>query len=279
MANHLERMLSNRPAPGYTDWDLADELGVVGDWILLPEWNRGVRAVDQTQQRNHGTLTRFDPATAWQSNGLVFDGVNDYIDCGIQNAVRITGPLTICSMIADKNVLNSGNTGIVSRYIGAGNQRCYTLYIDWQTDSNDIRFRMNISSNGAGAGAVDSGRSTTSPEFGRLYAVCGTFAPSSEIAVWVDGKKETTNTTSIPATIFDGSVNLLIGQIFQDLQKFHAEGPIPMAIIANKTWTEQQIEAYYRDPFRLHRRPTLSVVGMAAAQITSNPFLFAGATF
>jgi len=54
--------------------------GLAGCWLLNE--SAGIQATDLSPYKNHGVLTGFDSPPKRTCNGLVFDGVDDHIDCG-----------------------------------------------------------------------------------------------------------------------------------------------------------------------------------------------------
>ena len=60
---------------------------------------------DYSQYNNHGTFGAGTEAPLWKPNGLVFDGVDDNVDCGDGSSLNISNDEhTICVLINPSNV-------------------------------------------------------------------------------------------------------------------------------------------------------------------------------
>lgn len=91
---------------------------------------------------------------------------------------------------------------IIGKWDASGNQRAYRLS---RKTTGEITFEM--SSNGTASTSVDS---TTVTSAGVWYHCVGRFDPSNEIAVFVNGEKNS-NTTTIPIAIFNSTAAFRIG--------------------------------------------------------------------
>ena len=71
---------------------------------LMGEWrfdeNTGIEAKDSSGYDNHGTLVNFSDPPDWTDQGifdnaLVFDGVNDYVNCGTDPSLTLLNAITM----------------------------------------------------------------------------------------------------------------------------------------------------------------------------------------
>ena len=183
-----------------------DKLGLyppVGYWPL-----GDYQGYDLGGYGNTGILTN-GPTIVPGPDGLMtdFDGNNDYIDCGNNPSVQITGAFTIfCAFITDDATEND-NKGLLAKWIGSGNKRCYVLYIEYQVDNNP-RLAVSVSINGS---SIISARGNTTLAVNTLYYGAAVYVPSTSLTVYLNGVQDGVNTTSIPASIYNGATNLLIG--------------------------------------------------------------------
>jgi hypothetical protein len=76
---------------------------------------------------NNGTLVNGPTFNSANRGSIVFDGVNDYVNCG--NSLDQNGPLTIMSWIYTTTV-SSGARAIISNCNAGGNQQDYVLEIN-----------------------------------------------------------------------------------------------------------------------------------------------------
>lgn len=95
---------------------------IIGCWLLNEE--SGLRVNDLSGNNNHGTLNNFEPMTAssgWvggnHGTSLMFDGNDDYIDCGNGPSTNIVDNLSIEAWI---NPLQIKDCGIVAKRLGLG---------------------------------------------------------------------------------------------------------------------------------------------------------------
>jgi hypothetical protein len=80
-----------------------DYEGIVTNGLVLnvdagftPSYSRsGTTWYDVSSIGNNGTLTNGPTFNSDNGGSIVFDGVNDFVDCGNNNSLKITGPITI----------------------------------------------------------------------------------------------------------------------------------------------------------------------------------------
>lgn len=116
--------------------------------VAIPTLNAGLvayypfngSAKDESGNGNHGTIygavstaDRFNHA----DSAYAFDGVNDYIDCGNQPTVNITGPLTLAAWVYVESLKDER---IISKW---GLYSGYELDIAYGTNSYLLRFNIN----------------------------------------------------------------------------------------------------------------------------------------
>ena len=140
------------------------------------------------------------------------DGTGDYLSRADEAGLDITGTESyIASAIRGLtfggwfylDALVSGR-GLASKYnTSAVNERSYLL----QYESGGNTWRCVVSVDGSATTFVDS---TVTPATASWVFIVGRFDPSTELAIFVNRTK-TVNTTSIPASIYSGAANFVIG--------------------------------------------------------------------
>jgi hypothetical protein len=143
----------------------------------------------------------------------------------------ITGNLTVMAWVKRLTAPVGTNAGIVSKFVGTGSQRGYTLY---QNPTN--KAGGGISSDGVNFINILSTTSLTTD----WTHVAFTYTPSSSIIIYVNGIQDGIKTTSIPASIFSSSAELLIGSIARSVNQ-NFGGSISEAAVYNTTLSASEI--------------------------------------
>jgi len=103
---------------------------------------------DLSLNNNNGTLTNFGSQTKWSiDNGgsIVFDGVNDFIDCGTVNSIGSNPANSFTISVWVKKNANGGGT-VFEKYQGVNIVGIWgwIIRLDHQT-TNDVLFYLNRS--------------------------------------------------------------------------------------------------------------------------------------
>lgn len=139
------------------------------------------------------------------------DGTGDFLSRGDEAALDILGTET--SVASAVRGLTMGGyfwfdtltteMECLGKLNTAGNQRSYFL-----SKVASDKFTFTVSSNGTATTVVTS---TTTALANAWYFVVGRYDPSTEINVFVQGSDDASNTTSIPAAIFNSTALFEIG--------------------------------------------------------------------
>lgn len=113
----------------------------------------------------------------------------------------------------NSDTAQAGDIGLISKYNSTDN-RSYMLYL------NDSVPEFCVSSDGAAVTTVTSDYVMDNDYW---FFLAGRWTPSTELSVFVNGNI-TTNTTSIPASIFKSSIALKIGAV--DTAYFDGKGSL-----------------------------------------------------
>ena len=128
---------------------------------------------------------------------LAFDGSDDYIDCGNDASLQITGNMTVSAWVKKTAI---DNQRFITRYDGTN--KCFYLSI-----LANGKFRFNVTSSNTEV-EIDGASSLHDSQWHHVTAV---YTPSTSIKVYVNGILEGTNTSSIGASLDNDSVNFTIG--------------------------------------------------------------------
>jgi len=144
---------------------------------------------DLSGNSNHGTLTNGPTFNSANNGSIVFDGVNDYVDCGI---IKPTGAMTISFWFKGK----SASTSIS----GVGALAADRGYLMGVNNSNSWKFYI-----AENASTLKLAAGTLTIDESRWYNIVGVYIPSTSITLYVNGNSLAENTTSIPAAQYVGN--------------------------------------------------------------------------
>ena len=154
----------------------------------------GTTWTDLSGNGNNGTLTNGPTYNSSNGGSIVFDGSDDFIDFTSDSNLLPTAGLTVSlwfkTTVADRWLVNKTATINVNGYFIAGE------------GAGTVNFRVN-----------DKGVSSPSAiNTGAWINLAGTWTPSTSILMYQNGTQVGSNTTSIPASIINPSVDIEIGR-------------------------------------------------------------------
>lgn len=171
-----------------------------------------------------------------------YDGTGDYHARASENGLQVSGAETIYASAVRGltmavwlySTVAGTNQGLASKWNATGNQRSYRII---KTSGNLADF--SVSSNGT---AVTTVTSTGTLTTGTPHCIVARYTPSTELAIWLDGVKDT-NTTAIPASIFNTSTAAF------ELARYDAgtllTGRIFAAVLAANAWPDDLCQALW----------------------------------
>ena len=225
-----QKWLQKPPLGTPINWSHPSAKGLVGFWVF--QEGGGDLVNDLSGNANHGTLKSmaFPPTTVsgWNpgkfGSCLFFDGSNDYVDCGNDSSLDITGAITIETWVK-ANTIVAYDT--IVRKTSAYTFRLYEgkpeLYMWGLTDTNTI--------------------SATILNTGQWYHL-----------VYIDGILDITDDSS--GSIAISADDLVIGIRRGTLGSLW-DGQIDQVRIYNRALSEAEILDSYLDPFGMFERNNL----------------------
>lgn len=135
-------------------------------------------------------------------------------DTGAGGALDITGSLTLEAWV-NPDTLGTGNNGIVSKYIGSGDQRAYQFFVNSQANQSGIgALGLSLSEDGT-FGAAEQIIDSDPLGVGEWQHVVATYVPDTSMRLWVNGQLvEELTTTDVPDFLFDSTAPFAIGATF-----------------------------------------------------------------
>ena len=190
----------------------------------------GTSILDLSGNENNGTLENSPTFDSGNGGSIVFDGVDDFITCGNNPSLQITGELTQYAWFKSSN---TAQQGII--YKDNQTYRCYKL----QTTSTGKVFPIFFSSNSA-YNSFEGNTVITNGDWQNLVA---TYTPSTSVKIYVNGILDATYTSGIPPFLDNDSVNLELGR--KGDGNFYLNGNIAIAQIYNRALTSQEVLQNY----------------------------------
>ena len=203
------------------DWENVGVYGAPGHangrlWVWMDEASGSL--IDFSGQGNDlgavgsPTYRELGPKARYLAVGVA---TGNHFEIADNADLSITGALTLVFW-AKFDALAAAEV-VASKWLNTGSQKSYRLY----KNSNDV-IVAQISPDGADqlAGLVTTNGTVTAAQF---HFCALRFNPSTELAVWLDAEKNT-DTTGIPASIFDSTAKFMLGR--GDSEVFQMTGDI-----------------------------------------------------
>ncbi len=214
--------------------------GVQGAWDMdEASWTNDCStntALDASGNANHGkscpNAGGTQPAAAKFGNGGIFDGSDDYVDAGNGASLGITSSFTAGGWMKIED--SQGNALVGKDQFVAGNRGWY-----FSTVATTRQLRLLVSSDGT---AVQYLTTTNSLNLSEWYYLVGAYnALTQTLKIYVNGAEWTgTNSGSVPTSIYNSSLNVLIGS-----SNSYTNGLIDDVKIFNYALTAEQVKMEY----------------------------------
>jgi hypothetical protein len=184
------------------------------------------------------------PLTTPISQGMDFDGTDDYIDLGTTSTYSaLTGAMSVqCWINADLYSVSVPHR-FIAKFGGSGARGWNLCYEVAPQDSLEFA----VSSNSTTPIAVsDDGLDGTvfAPSAGTWYHLVGVYTPSTSLKLYVNGSIYDTNTTSIPASQYQPSIEPRIGQR-SDSTSYGYNGKMAEVAIWDTALTAEEVTTLY----------------------------------
>jgi hypothetical protein len=167
----------------------------------------------------------------WGTGALMFDGTDDWVWTSNDASLQITGSLSIEAWI--KTSVANGDRGIFGKMAASPNYG-YVLRL------NSGVAEMGVSSTGSN---FVSTLGTKRVDDGQWHYVVGVYNPSGSIDLYVDGALQISNSTSIPASIFNTTAAGAIGSTYNGSSFFN--GIIDSVRVYSRSLTATEILSNY----------------------------------
>ncbi len=175
-----------------------------------------------------------------------FDGDTSYVAIPDSTRFDQTGAITMEAWIK-LDEYPEANGGIVAKYLGAGNQRGYEMYVNIQNGGRG-ELGMVISSDGTFTTAANLIDDQPLP-LGEWLHVVSVFEPDQFMRLYIDGELVSEmiegGSVDVPSAIFSNSADLWIGRQFSSSSTFHFPGLIDEVALYDRALSADEIQLHY----------------------------------
>ena len=195
---------------------------------------------DLSGNGNNGTLTNGPTFSGiGKQASIVFDGVNDYVDCGNNTTLNLNSSFTLNCWFKVSNSAPSTNDGkgLIAKYTGVTANRSYMLFFTGST--NTISFI--ISSDGTNTASTLKSISYSSISRETWYNLTGVFTASQKLEMFLNGTLVSSDTTTLNQVFSSSTQPLTIGAQAISIPGFYFLGTIASTQIYNRALSASEV--------------------------------------
>jgi hypothetical protein len=252
MENYLDDYLvvgtniheDNVAKPNYTPYIYPHPLR-----FLVAHWKfdkaSGTVAVDSSASGNNATIIGAIRTSGYFGNACDFNGTSDYVDCGINPELEISGELSVSAWIyADSGADSTDQQRVIaSRYKwqSGGTGKGWYLGSSWQ--GNNLQFNIY---NGSGTHGVTVYNDffTRKQYLNQWVHVVGVFKPGEYIKLYINGECVATDSSDVPNSIpYVPSTSIVIGK--RSDANYFFDGKIDEVKVYTKTLSLSEVKTLY----------------------------------
>ena len=191
---------------------------------------------DISRGGNNGVLTNGPTFDSTNGGSIVFDGSNDYVDCGNSNIYNLGNNFSLECWVYP-TVTGSGNGDELFSLATGGGTPFISYGLEWM---NTNRFRISI---GNTSNTFLNYNSTDTYSLNNWYHILGTYN-GSVITLYVNNILQ--NTTNVSTTVLYSLNRLTIGTWYFDISPTNAfTGRISSVRLYNRAFSAQEIQQNY----------------------------------
>ena len=221
--------------------------GLVGCWVMNEA--AGGKIFDLSGNGNDGTIIS---SPKWGSDGLNFDGTDDFVDMGVVNQVDAAAAVTIIMSV--KPTVNRDHW-MFARSIGTTSTDVFILWVDDVCGAGDgagntDTFAFNVGSASEATNRVngDTGLRTLNT----WQTVAGVFNGTYR-GLYHNGVLNAEHNSGVQTTIVSSANEFYIGQ-WEVFEINDLEGGIQYAYIYNRALSANEIAWLNREPYAMFQR-------------------------
>ena len=226
---------------------------------------------DISNNGNNGTLTNGPLYTGSDYGALVFDGVDDYVDCGNNSTVNLNSSFTInCWVKISPTAPSSSGKGIVGKYTGNTANRSYLLFYD---GINNLTTFV-ISTDGTNTPSTFKSINSSALLKNIWYNITAIFRASSSLEIYINGTLNSSDTTSFSTIYSSSNQPLTIGAQAIDSGGFNFQGSIATTQIYNQSLTQFQVWQNFNAYKSRYGIPDIVTDGLVLNLDAGNPYSY-----
>lgn len=208
----------------------------------------GSTLFDETANGSDGTIVGGLTTAVGKVGDSLSLSASGYVNFPSASALgTFVGEFTICTWIKTTHNVGTTNSGIISRYNSAVNERNFLLVQNGSTEPAPDTLRVLLSGSGT---AIDVDIKTTGTyNDGLWHFVAITFIPSVSVTLDIDNGVETVTTTAgIPSSIPASALNSLFTLgMFNNVIETRWVGYLDQMRVFNRNLTPQEITELYNE--------------------------------
>jgi hypothetical protein len=211
---------------------------------------------DLSGNNNSGSLVNGPGFSNDNAGSITFDGVNDYVNCGNEPSLQITGSITTETWVYLTSLTNSLDLNLLGKYSNSGGSNNqgwllfkstgnYQSFGPGNTGPSSNEFSWLATSNGNFSGAlIGTGEQVLANTW---YHVVGVFKSSNNsMQIYVNGvlKRSVTRTGQTFGVLLNANRNVCIGSTPDDNTRY-VQGRIPLSMVYNRALSDAEILQNY----------------------------------
>ena len=215
--------------------------GLVGCWLFNEA--TGDTAFDLSCNGNSGTL---ENGVAWGSDGLEFDGINDYVDVGNNPSLSPTDAFSFSGWA--KPYTSAVSNQVIISHGGADGTRAFTIN---KLSSDKLLFYISPDGTQANRGYRVTNNAVFSNDVWAHVVAIYNNTDSQKMRIYIDGNEVATSLTGAePSSMYDSSSETVkIGFGFNT----YLDGSIRSGSVYNQAKSAEEITWLYREPYAMFK--------------------------
>jgi len=204
----LQSGITEKPIRGFEypkPTDLSYEDGLVAAYSPSKDTVIGGQLLDISGNSNHGTIS----GVMLTKDGMKFDGVDDWINCGNDTSLRTTNNLTILTRIKADLPKTGSYSKICGRFDSGDNKRVW-----WMASGSAASRKLNVRLYPLGTTTGLKSYKSSIDVFDNLEHTVGFTFKDNILKIYIDGVEDTAVTKVTDGTIttlFDTDISLTLG--------------------------------------------------------------------